>query len=90
MNHDNEEMTPFWVALAEARNRPEVIEKEGRRHPWESSDPQVKTAWEALTDPRNLTGLERWGDDAGGMNSFAREVTVKAIEHCRVKARLVS
>lgn len=88
MNADESKQKIFelWVKLSRARWRKEVFEQEMKTHPWESSDPQVKAAWDALTHPRNLAGLEQWGREPEKMNVVAQEATAKAIEFCRKRA----
>jgi hypothetical protein len=57
--------------------------------PWESSQPKIVAAWEALTRPENLADLEFWLASFGhgeGMNDWARKATLKAIEVCRARA----
>ncbi len=78
----------FWVELSRARHRREVFEQEMFTNPWESNDPQVMLAWDRLTNPVNLDGLELWGAEPDKMNPVACEATAKAIEHCRKRSRL--
>ena len=57
--------------------------------PWESEQPKIIAAWERLTRPENLPDLEFWlarFDNGRGMNDWAKKVTLKAIEVCRVRA----
>ena len=90
MSQDSPEILQLWIALSNARNRREVIEKEGRIDPWESNDSRVKVAWEALTDPKNLAGLRQWRSEPEKINPYARQVAAKAIEYCRAKAAIVA
>ena len=90
MNQCSPEIFELWNALSKARWRREVFEQEMKANPWESNDSQVKAAWDALTDPRNLAGLEQWGSEPEEMNATAREAAAVAIRCCRMKAGIAS
>jgi hypothetical protein len=77
----------LWVESSQARWRHEVLDREIQINPWESDDPQMRAAWDALTRSENLADLEEWGIAPDKMNSTARELTAKAIEWCRKRVR---
>lgn len=57
--------------------------------PWLSDNPQVMSAWEALTRPEHLADLVfrlAYHDDGATMNDWAATVTRKAIEISRSRA----
>jgi len=72
----------LWIDLSIAMNHIQSGESilQRRHEPWNSEDPEIKTAWEALTAPENLEMLYEWNAD--DMNPTARTATAKAIEHC--------
>lgn len=88
VKESQQEMFQLWVNLSTARLRKEVFEREMKTNPWESDDPQVKAAWDALTHPSNLAALEYWGREPERMNVVAQEATAKAIEFCRKRAEM--
>jgi hypothetical protein len=53
--------------------------------PWLSTDPVIRKAWVELTDPLNLSALEKWGCSSD-MNPDAREATDAALKECRERA----
>lgn len=55
--------------------------------PWESADARIRSAWEALTAPGNLRGLEKWAR-MEIMNPRARELSAMALESCRARVGL--
>jgi hypothetical protein len=52
--------------------------------PWESRNDKVRSAWDELTRPSNLEGLELWA--GGELNAAAREATNRALRECRSRA----
>lgn len=48
--------------------------------PWESDDPEVRSVWDQITRPENLTALVEWGRGTSSFNEFARERALRAIE----------
>ncbi len=74
----------LWVDLALAINsvkEGEDIFVRIQTLPWESPDPDVVQAWEALVAPENLADLVDWG--SGDLNPRARAMTDLALEFCR-------
>jgi len=72
---------PGWFALEQARCRPGPdITERLRTPPWESTDPQIVAAWEAITAPDKLQRLEeRLRLD---LNPTAQKATEMALEEC--------
>lgn len=86
-DHELERIGELWARLSRAAWTPrpgESVVDRLETAPWESLDPCVREAWEALTDPANLAGLERWA--AGDLNPVARRATDKALQVCRERA----
>jgi hypothetical protein len=78
----------LWVQLSRAINTVGTGEDLVDRiltPPWESKDPQVVMAWEALTHPKNLDDLIDWGSHE--LNPRAKEYTAKAIQVCRSRSQ---
>ena len=90
MNVDESQQKIFqlWVNLSKARWRKEIVEVEMKTNPWDSNDPQVKAAWDALTHPNNLAALEYWDREPEKMNAVAHEVAAKAIACCRKRGEM--
>lgn len=72
-----------WVALDLERFTPNPGESLSARlaqEPWQSNDPRIRSAWDALTDPKNMSGLEKWKAmdvlPCGGFQLSARAVAV--------------
>lgn len=79
----------LWVDLSRAQWKEKEGESLAERlstPPWDSSDPEIKNAWDALTAPENLAELEKWGEKE--MNPRARECTDKALEACKKRIKL--
>lgn len=79
----------FWVRLEREQFKPEPGESVIDRlsmEPWESQDPRIKAAWEALTHPSHLSALEMWYQPKG-MNPTARAYTEAALRDCRARQR---
>ena len=80
----------LWVALSQARFQSARIGERGISleklavKAWESTDPAVVAAWERLTHPDNLRGLEAWSEQV--WNPIAAEATRKALEICRSRS----
>ena len=79
----------FWMDLSRVTYR--VAEGESLLErvytpPWESEDPEITEAWNALISPSNLTNLRKWGE--GNLNPMARRYTDKAIEMCEERSAL--
>jgi hypothetical protein len=53
--------------------------------PWESRNDKVRAAWDELTRPSNLEGLELWA--GGDLNATARAATDRALWECKSRAR---
>jgi hypothetical protein len=53
--------------------------------PWESRNDKVRSAWDELTRPSNLEGLELWA--SGDLNATAREATNRALRECKSRAK---
>jgi hypothetical protein len=51
--------------------------------PWHSTDALVRAAWELLTRPENLPGLEIWAIGMENFNPMAKEYTEAALKECR-------
>ncbi len=81
-------MYELWGELDSAViQAPNLLDTLGQ--PWESTDPRVAAAWEALTRPENLASLEAWyasGDYGRAMNDYAAGATREAIKVCRSRA----
>lgn len=76
----------LWVELERAYHdgphedrEPPLLRLQNK--PWDSSDPHVQRAWEALTAPGNLHDLKEWHSDQH--NDLAQKWTLKAIERCQ-------
>jgi hypothetical protein len=76
----------LWLALDRARHAPrsgESILDRLRQDPWSHDDPAVRSAWEVLTRPENLVGLEQW--ERGDLNPVARRMTDAAIHESKTR-----
>jgi hypothetical protein len=80
-------LSSLWAALDEAIMGGGLAEH--FVNPWESQNPAVRAAWEALTRPDNLSDLQAWlADDRGrrGITQYGEALTRKAIEDCRSRS----
>jgi hypothetical protein len=75
----------FWVQLGKARCRKDSADQERNVDPWDSKDPQVKSAWKELTNPEHLAALEEWSSKPEQMNPVAQVASAKAIECCKAR-----
>ncbi len=76
---------PYWIELSRVWNGFLECEPDTGHAivpPWESDVPEVQKAWLALTDPKNLAGLEHWAAQCD-MNPTARKFSDKALKACR-------
>ena len=72
-------MFALWSALEQAVwDSGECL---GGPEPWESMNERVRSAWDELTQPSNLEGLELWA--SGDLNPASREATDRALQKCR-------
>ena len=77
-----ERMFALWSALSKSVwDSDESLGPE----PWESMHEKVQAAWDALTQPNNLEGLELWA--SGDLNPAAREAADRALQECRSRTR---
>jgi len=70
MDQELKRIQDLWLVLDQARyaTRPgESLLDRLRQDPWTHDDSAVRSAWEALTSPENLAGLEQWSQ--GGFES---------------------
>jgi hypothetical protein len=80
------QMYQFWAALDEAMLAPGDIFRDPDCWPWNSPRPAVRAAWDRLTHPDNLLGMEHWlahHRKGRGMTEWAKQVTLTAIEVCQ-------
>ena len=54
--------------------------------PWDCSDERVHDAWERLTNPENLSDLQKW-DEAEEANRQPGTWTKEAIQHCHARGQ---
>jgi hypothetical protein len=82
-----EKIHPFWAAVDNSMHTPlegEILLQKTDQKPWESSFPDVKAAWAALTAPEHLSLLEWWAS-RGSLNPVAEEATKRALADCRAR-----
>lgn len=87
-DHEQAMIWQYWIYLERERFRLEPGESTIDRllvPSWESKDPRVMAAWEALTRPSHLAALERWYRPAE-MNPEAKAATEAALKECRARA----
>lgn len=78
---------PLWDALDRLKSTagPDESTFARRERPWETRFPDIRAAWESLTAPSNVSGLEAWARQPH-VNVIAREAAEQALAACRARA----
>jgi hypothetical protein len=81
---DIREFNDLWIKLSKAqhaiRNGESILEKLSVP-PWESNDPDVKSAWAAIIMPENIALLEYRLNQT--LNAHSKDYAEKALLQCR-------